>query len=212
MERQISIDAFVEAAQWYRDLVAGIDLELMDSSGLGEWNLRELIAHTSRATSVVEEYFRHSPVDETPPKDDDPFGMAGAYYASAMRKSALHAEVAERGRLEASLLGTDPRPEIEARVQRAIATVRSAPEGALFVTRFGTVGFAGYLCTRTVELVVHGIDVCDALGIEANVPALAARVVLAVLAEIVSHQGQTAPVIRALAGRSPLIPAFGVFS
>lgn len=211
-ERQVAVVAFIDAAEWLEGLTKGIAPKELDQPALGEWSLRELVAHTSRAVSVVEEYYRPFPPDGRLVQDDYPLRIAGADYASAMGNPGLHSEVAERGRREAVLIGDDPRAEVAARVQRAVAIVKQAPEGAVFETRFSTAGFASYLCTRTVELVVHGVDICSVLRMESRVPERAARVALAVLAEIALHRGESVPVVRALAGRAPLPAHFGLFS
>jgi len=41
-------DHFAEAARAYADLVAGITPEQWTAPGLGEWDLRALVGHTSR--------------------------------------------------------------------------------------------------------------------------------------------------------------------
>ena len=49
--------------------------------------------------------------------------------------------------------------------------------------------FAIYLCTRTVELVVHTVDICDACSMATDSPELAARITRAVMAETARHRG-----------------------
>jgi Mycothiol maleylpyruvate isomerase N-terminal domain len=207
-----SVEGFVEAAQWMRELTSSMGVQKLQGPGLGEWNLRELVAHASRAVSVVAEYLRNEPPSGEVVRDDSPVVAAAVYYASSMGDANLHREVAERGRREAEMLGEDPARSVATRVDEAVALVSEAPDTAFFETRFGSMGFNGYLCTRTVELVVHGVDICDALAVEAEVPQRAARTTLAVLAELSFRRGEGVEVIRSLAGRRPLREGFTLFS
>ncbi len=77
-------------------------------------------------------------------------------------------------------------------------------------TPFGLMNLADCLATRTVELVVHGIDVADALGVPAAVPDAALRQTLEVLSETAVAGRLGVPVIRALTGRAALPEGFSV--
>lgn len=209
--RERAVSAFVEASRWFADVVSRVGTEHLEGPGLGEWNLRQLVAHASRAMSTVTEYLRPAPEGEPPP-DDDPVGGAAEYYLSTRDDPGLHRDVAERGRLEALRLGDDLVAAVRAVADQTASLVEEAPEAAVFEARFGTIGFATYLCTRIVELVVHGTDVCAAAGTEPDLPQLPARVTLGVLAELARRRGDTVPVIRALAGRARLPELLSLFS
>jgi uncharacterized protein (TIGR03083 family) len=204
-------EAFCQAARWYRSLVLGLRLDQLDGPGLGEWNLRQLVAHGARALVTVAEYLRPAAPAGTEFADDDPIAAAGSYYLSVRGRAGLHEDVAERGRAEAERLGDALLEEVAALVDRATDRVRQAPAGAVFETRFGVIGSSAYLCTRTVELVVHGVDVAAAAGLEAEVPERAAAVTLAVLAELACQGGDAVTVIGALSGRRRLPEEFGLF-
>lgn len=211
LERHPAVEAFVEAARWFAGLVAVLGADQLEGPGLGEWTLRQLVAHGSRAMATVADYLRPAPSGQAPP-DDDPLGAAGAYFLSVHDNAALHSDVAERGRQEAARLGDDPAGAVATLASRVTALVSGAPAEAVFETRVGDVGFASYLCTRTVELVVHGIDVCGAAGMEASVPDHAGAVTLAVMAELAHRRGETVAVVRALGGRAALPADLSLFS
>lgn len=210
--RSETVEAFAEAARWFGSLVLGLPVDRLDDPGLGEWNLRQLVAHGGRALVTTEEYLRPQPLAGTDVHDDDPIGTAGAYFLSLRDNPQLHRDVAERGRAEGERLGADLLGEVADLVERVTATVRRAPDSAVFETRFGMVGFSTYLCTRTVELVVHGIDVAHAAGVPADVPSRPAATTLAVLAELARRRGDAEAVIAALSGRRPLPEHFGLFA
>jgi uncharacterized protein (TIGR03083 family) len=207
--------AFGQAADWFAATVAGIGDHQWEEPGLGQWTVRHLVGHTGRALITVEEYFRDScPETETAPArdaDDDPVGGAGEYFLGTHGATRLHADVAERGRQAGAELGPVPRSVVADLVTRVGALVRQAPESAVFVTRFGVQPFATYLCTRTVELVVHTVDIGHAVAVEPVIPDDAARLTLAVMMETARRRGAAVEVVRALGGRARLAPGFSLF-
>lgn len=209
--RERAVPAFLEAVDWFTGLVPGLSPAQLEGPGLGEWTLRQLVAHSVRALLTVEEYLRATPPGAAP-QDDDPIRAAATYFLSTRDNPEVHRAVAERGRQEAERLGPDLAAAVTEASARTTDVVRRAPGDAVFETRFGTVGFATYLCTRTLELVVHGIDVCAAAGQEASVPDLPASVTLAVMAELACRRGEAVPVIRALGGRADLPEGTALFS
>ena len=67
-----------------------------------------------------------------------------------------------------------------------------------------------YVRTRTFELVVHGIDIAAALGVEPAVPADALRDSLAIAVELAVQGGTGSVVLAALTGRRGLVGDFSV--
>jgi uncharacterized protein (TIGR03083 family) len=208
-------DAYAAAAQWFVTTVAAIGADQWEEPGLGEWTVRDLVGHAGRALVTVEEYYRPAcPDDQEPPPpgaDDDPVGGAGVYFLGTHEAPQLHSDVAERGRQAGRDLGAVPAETVRALATRVVTLVGGAPDGALFVSRFGVQSFATYLCTRTVELVVHTVDICHACGLEVSIPEGAARTTLAVMVETARHRGEAVDVLRALAGRGALPSGFNVF-
>jgi uncharacterized protein (TIGR03083 family) len=213
VDREEVVAAFLDAAAWIEQLVAPLRPAQLDGPGLGEWSLRQLAAHATRALITVTEYLRTDPTEGLVVADDeDPLAAAGRYFQQTMHNPQLHKEVAERGRQDADRLGDAVTEAPSAALRQVTPMVRQAPAGAIFEGRFGTVGFTTYLCTRTVELVVHGTDICTALGTQAQIPPAAARLALAVMVEGARARGEASAVVVALAGRRPLPADFGVFS
>ncbi len=154
---------FGRAAFELVDLVALVPPERLGDPGLGEWTLRELIGHTSRALSTVVAYLAQpAPLDVT-------VHSASEYLEVVLRQRGDDAAIAARGRESAELLGDDV---VGAVADLAVASVEAVERAGL--DRLVAIGEPGaglsmrldeYLRTRSFELTVHGIDIADAAGV-----------------------------------------------
>jgi uncharacterized protein (TIGR03083 family) len=177
-----------------------------DEPGLGEWSVRDLLGHTSRSLSTVEDYLDATSVDSRSVDLPD----AVAYYLAITDALADAAAVAERGRAAGAALGADPIAALSALVTRVPELVRAAPATALVRTPFGTMTLQGYLPTRTLELTVHTCDLAAALGVSADIPRGAAAEVFAVIGGLAAAQGTASAALLALTGRVPLPAGYSV--
>lgn len=201
---EVSLDprpTFAEAAQAFVELVRAIPADAWDGPGLGEWDLRSLVGHTSRSLITVETY-----LDQPADREDVP--SAAAYYAPIATVDP--AAVVGRGREAGRALGDDPVATVQSLLSRVVALVERA-ENPLITTAAGGMRLRSYLPTRTVELVVHGLDIAAA----ARLPAPDYRhPVLSEVAEVAAGaavlQGRGLELIRALTGRAPLPDGFSV--
>jgi len=196
---------FASAAHTFHALVARIGPADWDGPGLGEWDMRALVGHTSRSLITVSGYL------QVPAETEDVTSAAG-YYA-AIRDVAAGigtADIVERGRQAGRDLGADPAAAIEGLVAQALADVRAA--GDPLITVIGGLGIrlSNYLPTRVFELAVHSRDIGRALGIDVELPGdvLDSATVLAARIALLIERG--APLLDALTGRLPLDPGFSV--
>jgi uncharacterized protein (TIGR03083 family) len=218
--RADALAAFEDAAGWFLAVVAEVRPEQWDRPGLGVWTVRELAGHTGRALVTVEEYLTvPGPGAEAGADtitDADPVLGAATYFLGLRDNARLQQDVAERGRIAGAELGAhgggSPHDDLAALAQRVIALVRAAPADAVFSSRFGPIPFATYLLTRTVELVVHTVDLARACGLALDVPHRAASVAVAVVGQLAVERGSGGEVLTALGGRAPLAEGFGVFT
>jgi len=81
---------YFEAATRFADLVGNIDPSAWSGPGLGVWDLRALVGHTSRALITVLTY-----LDQ--PADAEAIDSPERYYALAARQSTDAGAIAERG-------------------------------------------------------------------------------------------------------------------
>jgi Mycothiol maleylpyruvate isomerase N-terminal domain len=195
---------FLAAAATVADLVGRIPADAWDGPGLGAWDLRALVGHTSRALVTVVTYLARTAAAEEVP-------TAEAYFVRAAGAGGADpAAVAQRGRDAGAALGDDPAAAFRALVDDATAALHGVGDDDLVPTVAGGMRVAAYLPTRTFELVVHGGDVAAATGLTvafapavlAEASALAARVAVAL--------GHGPALLAALTGRAPLPAGFSV--
>jgi hypothetical protein len=185
--------SFTEAAHWFLATVDQVG-DRWAAPGLGEWDVRALVGHTSRSFLTVESYLAR-------PADAVEIGSAADYYA-ATRAAAASPAVAERGRDAGAALGAEPVVAVQEIAARVLDQVGRCDGTELVTTIAGGMRLADYLPTRTFELVVHGLDLARALGEPLDVPALPAAHALALVAELAVSGGQAGPLLLAATGRT----------
>jgi uncharacterized protein (TIGR03083 family) len=190
------------AAAAVADLVGRIPADRMDGPGLGEWDLRALVGHTSRALVTVETYLLR-PAERVDVTD------AAAYYAVA-GAGIDPADVLERGRQAGAALGADPAAAFTALAHRVPAAAREYPAGYLLTTVAGGMPLAAYLRTRVFELVVHGLDIARAAGVPARLPDAVVADAVQLAGQVAVLTGRGEEVLLALTGRARLPAHFSV--
>lgn len=190
---EVTADAFRFASHWWRSIVGAVDDDGWDRPGLGEWTVRELVAHADRAYRTVIDYLTGETVDPTP------IATAAEYFRIVLAEETPHVHIAARAKREATthedwVVATD---ELALHCEKLIV---DTPGDAICHLMVGEMELAQYLATRVVELVVHGMDLADAIGLEVNPPPASAQVVVQVLLDLAGEAGM-AHGIRALTGR-----------
>lgn len=153
---------YVEAAIAFADLVGKIEPSAWTGPGLGEWDVRAMVGHTSRALITVLTY-----LDQ--PADTEAIDSPERYYALAARQSTDTSADAERGRRAGEDLGPNPSGTVGDLVAQVRTKVDRADPEALITTIGGGMRVRTYLPTRTFELVVHSLDISAVSGIEVAV-------------------------------------------
>jgi uncharacterized protein (TIGR03083 family) len=197
---------YLLAVDGFRDLVASIDPTDFDAPGLGEWTVRELIGHTSRALTTVEEDLQPGggTVDIA-----DSLGYLRRGHALRAQHPELDADIAERGRAAAAQLGADPATAVAELARRVAGVVAAASPDAVVRTRIGGMSLAEYLPTRTFELAVHGADLAAATG-QPLPPGYHEPLVASgeLTIRLAAARGELPLVLRALLGRTTLPVGF----
>jgi uncharacterized protein (TIGR03083 family) len=197
---------YIQAAGVVADLVARIDDDQWDAPGLGVWDVRALVGHTSRAMVTVLTYVERPAASEQIPSAQDYYALLSSQTGEGVDQSA----VAERGRQAGAALGDAPTTAFRDLVDRVAARLAIADPEALIETIAGGMRLDSYLPTRTVELVVHGSDIARATGLDVAFPTTALADSAAVLARTGVALGQGPALLDALTGRAPLPPGFTV--
>lgn len=193
--------AFTDAAESFVRTTALVG-DRWDRPGLGEWDVRALVGHTSRALLTVEAYLA-SPATRVDV-------ASAADYFRATRAAAAGPAVAARGRDAGTALGDDPAAAVARIAARVLPLVGEADGTELVTTIVGGMRLSDYLPTRTFELAVHTSDLATALGVPPDVPATAAAQALDIVTDLAVADGLAAPLLLATTGRTGLAPGFSV--
>ena len=196
--------AFERAADALVDVVGLIGDEQWDQPSLGEWTVQELVGHCGRAFSTVVRF-----VDEPATTLDVP--DVGSYYRLAMSVPGVHDAVAQRGRDAGVALGDDQVATVLEWRAGALAAIEGCTGDEVGATAGGSMMLSEYLRTRIVELVVHTMDLVEAIGADLPDFGAAGGVALSAVVEVASDGEQQATILRALLGRDPLPPRFNLF-
>jgi uncharacterized protein (TIGR03083 family) len=189
-------DAFAEAAAYFVATVARVPADGWDRPGLGEWSVRALVGHTSRALLTVETYLAAGAarVDVPGPVESFLVGLA----------TADQGAIAERGRQAGAALGDDPAEAVRALAARVVARVQRAADTDLVGTPVGGMTLIAYLPTRVFELAIHTLDLAAALGVAGSLPDAAAAVTLDLVAALARQRGRDTELLLAATGRGAL--------
>lgn len=203
-ERHETATAFLDASRWWRSIVGAVEDDRWAQPALGEWNVRELVAHTDRAYKTIIDYT----VGEV--KDPTIIYSAAGYFRTVLAEQTPHVHIANRARQEAAerldwLVATD---ELGETAERLVADLPGDHPVHTFV---GEMLLDQYLATRVVELVVHGTDLAQAIDLPTPPPDTSARVALQVLLDL-AHADDVASILRLLTGRPASLPLADVLA
>jgi uncharacterized protein (TIGR03083 family) len=195
-------EPFAAAARTFAELVRRIPENRWAGPGLGEWNLRSLVGHTSRSLITVETYLNQ-------PVDTEEALTPAAYYVSVAGIDPKG--VVGRGVAAGEALGDDPAELVDALAIRVPALVETAGNPVIN-TAAGGMRLENYLPTRSLELVVHSLDIAAAVpdidGPEFSDQLLSQIARVAATAAVL--QGRGVELMLALTGRAALRADFSV--
>ncbi len=193
--------AFADAAEWFVRTAALVG-DRWDRAGLGEWDIRALVGHTSRSLLTVETYL-------ATPADAVEVASAADYFR-ATKTTAAAPGVAARGREAGAALGSDPAVAVAEIATRVLSLVETLNGTEVVTTIAGGMRLGDYLPTRTFELAVHTTDLATALGVPLDVPATAAAQALHLIAELAIAGGLAGPLLLGATGRLGLPAGYSV--
>ena len=189
-------EAFRESLREFIHAVEQVPVGAWDGPGLGVWTVRELVAHVVRVVERTAAYSgQGGPVDVE---------SGAAYYERALSTPRVHEDIASRARESVALLGADPVETAMVTAERTLTTIDALDDDAPFRTPFGTLRLVDYLPTRTLELVVHTMDLAQATNMDLTPGHAGLAVTLKLLGEIALERGDGTAVVRALSGRQAL--------
>lgn len=193
--------AFTDAARWFVRTAALVGGR-WDRPGLGEWDVRALVGHTTRSLLTVEAYVaRPATVVEV---------ASAAEYFRVTSATAADPAVAARGRDAGNALGADPAAGVVEIAARVLPLIDTHDGSELVTTIAGGMRLGDYLPTRTFELAVHTADLAVALGLPPDVPSTAAEEALRIVVDLAVADGLAGPLLLFATGRPALRAGFSV--
>lgn len=197
--------SFASAARSFAELVHRIPADAWDGPGLGDWDLRSLVGHTSRSLTTVSTYL------QTTAEREDVTTPHGYYALVTPAALGIDPEaVLERGRQAGRDLGDDPAAAVDGLVEGVFRDLKGADDRLIEVIGGRGIRLFTYLPTRTFELAVHSLDIAGALGISLELPDDVLADALALASRIAVASGHGPAVLLALTGRMGLPPSFSV--
>jgi uncharacterized protein (TIGR03083 family) len=194
---------FSLSSRAFIDVVSSIPKDQWGDPGLGVWDVRGLVGHTSRAMLTVENYLQADEPGVVSLPD------AESYY-SAVSQQFDDASVAARGVEAGAWLGDDPVTLLNQLHERVDALIEEQEAGRLVSIGGMGIELNEYLRTRTFELVVHTLDLCQATGLPHSLPIEAVTDAAVLAARIAVAKGNGRDILFALTGRGSLPEGFSV--
>ena len=192
-----------QAVAFFLDVAGEVRPGQWDAPALGVWSVRDLVGHTSRSITRIEEFGAR----RAPAVDVD---SAADHYRRSLGRPNAGQQIAERGREAGQALGADPLATMREDWARAERILDATDEDEIIAYDNGGIRFGDYLETRVFELTIHALDLANAIGVEAQPPREALAVALRTLAAIALESGRGAELALAATGRAPLGEAFSV--
>jgi len=118
--------------------------------------------------------------------------------------------VARRGVDAGRALGDDPVAAVAELAGRVLPLVDGLNGDELLTSIVGGIRLVDYLPTRVLELTVHTGDLCVALGLPVEPPALPAAVTLRLVGDLAVADGRAGALLLAATGRGGLPAGFSV--
>lgn len=193
--------AFTDAAEWFVRTTALVG-DSWHLPGLGEWDVRALVGHTSRSFLTIETYLDRPALSVEV--------ATAADYFRATRAAVASPAVAERGREAGTALGSDPAGTVADIAARVLRRVGSRDGTELVRTIVGGMRLSDYLPTRTFELAVHTADLAAALGEPLDVPMTAATQALGLVEDVALGDGTAGQLLLVATGRPVPTTGFSV--
>ncbi len=199
----MSRTAYRQAVASFLETAAKVQPDQWESPALGIWCVRDLVGHTSRSITRVEQFGaqRAPSVDIT---------SATHHYRRSLRQPSDDERVAERGIAAGRELGDDPLATMNADWTRAEQVLDATPDGTIIGYDNGGIRFNDYLETRVFELTVHTLDLANAIGVEVEPSREAMGITLQLLASLALESGRGAPLALSGTGRGPLPQGYSV--
>ena len=159
----MAFPAFERVSEVFLDTLGRIPDSAWNAPGLGDWSVRSLAGHTSRALATVRTALTsgESVADAT-----DHVATAEAYYGAIAASAGPADAVLERGVQAGVDLADDPVERVTTLRREVLDLLAAVDADAPIRVRGLALPLGEYLRTREFELVVHTLDLGRATGVE----------------------------------------------
>lgn len=211
---------FLEVAEWFAAMVNTIPDDAWSDPGLGEWDLRALVGHTSRALTTVIRGIAQ-PATAVDCATAAEYVVQTAAIQAGTTRADDGSSVTERGVAAGRALGEHPADAVRVLLGDTRSALRGvATQDPIITTIVGGMRLSQYLRTRTFELVVHGLDIQAALRASAATPrwsfdappAAALALSLDHTSQVAMLRGEGEAMLLALTGRDSLEDGYSVLA
>ncbi|MDV2478224.1 maleylpyruvate isomerase family mycothiol-dependent enzyme [Rhodococcus zopfii] len=202
---ETSVATYASAVHSFSELIRDVPENRWNAPGLGEWDLRSLVGHTSRSLTTVATYLDS-------PADTEDIASPEQYYVHVKELTSVlgQDEILERGRRAGVDLGADPAASVDALSNAVLERLGSGEDRLIRVIGGSGMRLHSYLPTRTFELAVHGLDIAAAAGVPFALPDDVLMETTLLAARIAVALGDGATVLSALTGRTSLPGGYSV--
>ncbi|MFD6673146.1 maleylpyruvate isomerase N-terminal domain-containing protein [Rhodococcus zopfii] len=202
---ETSVATYASAVHSFSELIRDVPENRWNGPGLGEWDLRSLVGHTSRSLTTVATYLDS-------PADTEDIASPEQYYVHVKELTSVlgQDEILERGRRAGVDLGADPAASVDALSNAVLERLGSGEDRLIRVIGGSGIRLHSYLPTRTFELAVHGLDIAAAAGVPFALPDDVLMETTPLAARIAVALGDGATVLSALTGRTSLPGGYSV--
>jgi uncharacterized protein (TIGR03083 family) len=156
---------FRAAVSGFLELVAAVGDEQWSLPALGNWDVRALVGHCSRALSTTLDYLGRPVVGKWLSSPADYFVSVLPDPTDLEARREADEAVAKRAVEAAAKLGEDPAPRLAALAELALRAVAEVADDTPVGSPAGNMLLVSYLPTRTFEICVHSLDLARALGL-----------------------------------------------
>ncbi len=169
--------AYIDSVESFLEVIRQIDPNQWDANALDQWSFRDLVGHTGRSIKLVKEFGsqRSESLDVQ---------SAALHYQISLSPAGANQRVAAGGVEAGNALGEEPVHHLQEAWIATLETLQSTEEDTVISYVNGGIKFGDYLRTRILELVVHSIDLAQAIGIDYEPPKEAMREALYLLADL----------------------------
>lgn len=195
--------AFRSAAVSFADLIARVPADRWDGPGLGDWSLRELAGHAAGSGLRRVPAVLATPAEEIARASSEDYWILARVVTPDVL-ATVRAASADDARAGALALKDDAAGVVGDLVGLATQALGRVEDNDLVETSAGGMRVRDWIPTRTFELVVHGLDIAAAAGVELFLSPEVYAEVAAQAARTAAMAGDGPAVLRALTGRTVL--------